>query len=90
MSWGQLTSFPVLTQPLTSLTSPLPIILNRMILVRGSSTCSLVALSDLSLAFARSLGPFLFVAMPIMLYGWSIWAMREEYLERAANWSEVF
>jgi len=83
-----LTSLPVLTHPFTSWMSPRPIILNRMIRVRGSSTCSDVARSDLSFAFAYELGPFLFTLAP-MTYGWSILAMREEYFERAASWSAV-
>lgn len=63
-----LTSFPVLTHPFTSWMSSLPIILKRMIRVRGSSTCSDVARSDLSFAFAYELGPFLFTLAP-MTYG---------------------
>ena len=82
------TSLPVLMHPFTSCMSPLPIILNRMILVRGSRTCSLVARSDLSFMFANELGPFLFTLTP-MLYGTSIAAIRDEYFDRAVSWSVV-
>jgi len=80
------TSFPVLMQPLISLTKPLPIILKRMILVRGSSTCSVVARSDLSFWFAVALGPLRFTPTPRC--GRSICTILDEYLERRVSWSE--
>ena len=46
--------------------------------MRGSSTCSFVARSDLSFMFACALGPFLFTLARICWYGVSICAMREE------------
>ena len=83
-----LTSLPALTHPLTSWIKPRPIILKSMIRVRGSSTCSFVARSDLSFMFAYELGPFLLTPTPIM-YGTSILAKRDEYLARASNWSDA-
>ena len=83
-----LTSLPALTHPLTSWIRPRPIILKSMIRVRGSSTCSFVARSDLSFMFAYELGPFLLTPTPIM-YGTSILAKRDEYLARASNWSDA-
>ncbi len=79
-----LTSLPALTHPLTSWIKPRPIILKSMIRVRGSSTCSFVARSDLSFMFAYELGPFLLTPTPIM-YGTSILAKRDEYLARVSN-----
>src|SRR5579863_4822041 len=77
------TSLPVLTQPLTSWIKPRPIILNSMMRVRGSSTCSFVARSDLSFMFAYELGPFRFTPTPIV-YGTSILDRRDEYFARAS------
>jgi len=59
-----------------------------MILVRGSRTCSFVARSDLSFAFAYELGPFLLTPTP-MIYGTSIFAIRDEYFASAPSWSVV-
>lgn len=82
------TSLPVLTQPFTSWISPRPIILKRISRVRGSSTSSDVARSDLSFMFAYELGPFLFTPTP-MSYGWLICAICDEYLESVASWPTV-
>ena len=79
--------------PLTSNINPLPIILNRISLVLGSKTCSLVALSDLSFILAFSLGPFRFTPTPIprLIYGSLIFDNRALNFARSDNWSvEMF
>lgn len=80
------TSLPVLTQPLTSLKSSRPIILNNIRRVRGSRTCSFVARSALSFWLAVALGPLRFTPAPMpAIYGVVIFARREENLDRRAS-----
>lgn len=84
--------------PLISLTTPLPIILNKMILVLGSRTCSVVALSALSFWFADALGPFRLTLTPSwnpedlsvlldLVYGSSMFAILDAYLDKRVSWS---
>lgn len=82
------TSFPVLTHPLTSKSKPRPIILNKIIRVLGSSTCSLVARSLLSFWFAEAEGPFLFTPTP-RSYDISRFRNLEEYFDKAWSWFSV-
>ena len=85
MMWKErkeITSLPVLTHPLISFTTSRPIILYKIILVRASSTCSVVARSALSFMFALAEGPLRFTPTP-RSYGRSRFFRREAYFESA-------